>query len=45
LPFVVFAFAHALRARRHAIYAPPQLKISAHGNALKRNNFYYTKAL
>jgi len=35
----------AQRARRRAIYAPPELKISAHGNALKQNNFYYTKAL
>jgi len=43
--FVSFASTHALRARRRTICAPPELKISAHGNALKHNNFYYTRAL
>ncbi len=45
MPFADFAIAHALRARWHAIYAPPELNISAHGNAQKDNNFYYTKVL
>ncbi len=38
--FVGFAYAHALRARRHAIYAPPVLNIEAYGKALMNNNFY-----
>ena len=45
MPFVSFASAHALRARRRSIYATPELDISAYGNALKRNNCYYIKAL
>jgi len=40
MSFVSFASAHALRARRRTIYAPPELNISARGNALKHNNFY-----
>jgi hypothetical protein len=41
MTIVSFAYAHALRARRHAIYAPPELNISAHGKALINNNLYY----
>ncbi len=40
MPFVSFAFTHALRAQRRTIYAPPELNISAHGKALIYNNFY-----
>jgi len=45
LPFVSFAFAHALRARKRSIYATPELYISAHGNTLRHNNIYCIKTL
>jgi len=45
LPYVSFASAHALRAQRRYICAPPEFYNNAHGNALKHNNFYCTKAL
>ena len=41
MPFVSFASAHALRARRRTIYAPPELNISAYDNTLIHNNIYY----
>jgi len=35
LPYVSFASAHALRARKRYIYAPPELYNNTHGNASK----------